>query len=154
MENGNVYKSPEADLTEKKSNSGVLGNFKRFTTWGVFGLTLITYGIYPIYWLYTRSKVLNESIENKMSNGLLASFIVICVGSLLFGLVALFVTNDIVAIVNGVLSIGYLILYLMVLFKFRSRFSAATSVKLSGIITFLLSVIYLQYKINQAIDRE
>ena len=50
----NPYESPSAELIDKGS-LGSINQFKRFTAWGVFGLSMITLGIYPVYWLMRKS---------------------------------------------------------------------------------------------------
>ncbi|WP_193162454.1 DUF4234 domain-containing protein [Microbulbifer hainanensis] len=132
-----------------------MSEFSRFSAWGVFGLSLITLGIYPIYWLYTRANIINQHHENKISmvwlNLLVISFIIAFFGGFLGQSAA-------VATLLLATNIVYMVSYLASLFKVRNRlqdmmnerFGAKYSV--GPVLTFFFSAIYLQYKINQCID--
>ena len=58
-----IYRPPSAELL----GEGNLKEFQRFSTWYVVGLTIITLTFYLPYWLYTRTSILNELSENKIS---------------------------------------------------------------------------------------
>lgn len=153
----NPYQAPESvvDSTE----SGRLSNvFERFTTWAVFGLSIITLGIYSVYWLYSRTRQINEFVPNPISQGLKYTAIV-CFGcSVLANFVSL-----VDPAIGGVLSLIGLIgtvLYIIWAFAMRNRIHAYLGIgpkdprRLGPILTFFLSVYYLQYKINKFIDQE
>jgi len=149
----NIYQTPSSDLDN--SIKGGVSKFKRFSAWGVFGLSLITLGIYPLYWLYSRSKVLNSFHDNVISKVLLNIFILVAILSFSTSyLSSAMPTNTVFAIANGVLILPYLILYLTVLFKFRNRLREITGDVVGPVLTFFFSAIYLQYKINESIDSE
>ena len=149
----NIYQTPSSDLDN--SIKGGVSKFKRFSAWGVFGLSLITLGIYPLYWLYSRSKVLNSFHDNVISKVLLNIFILVAILSFSTGyLSSSMPTNTVFAIADGVLILPYLILYLTVLFKFRNRLREITGDVVGPVLTFFFSAIYLQYKINESIDSE
>lgn len=148
------YATPNADLNVEGSINEI-SKFKRFTAWGVFGLSIITLGIYPAYWLYTRSKVLNSIIDDGISLTLLNIFLVLVVVSFAVGFLSgALPDNSTLATINSFLTIPYLIIYLVILFKFRNRLRDLTNLNINGVITFFGSAIYLQYKINKAIDNQ
>lgn len=153
-ETTNIYKAPESDLSVNSSSDGVQ-NFSRFTAWGVFGLSIITFGIYPIYWLYSRAQVLNGFHERKISNGLLMTLLVVVITSFLIGFAQGFSEElGFIDALAGLLNLAYFILYLVVLFGFRNRMINVLNTSLNPVFTFFGNVIYLQYKINQAIDNQ
>lgn len=153
--NANPYQTPEANLNISQPQ-GKIVNFKRFTAWGVFGLSVITLGIYPIYWMYSRALTVNDNHGNKISMGLLHGLIAATV----FSFAAEFLgDSETAAMVSLVVTVAYMVLYLIVLFTLRARLQDIINVNnspynqpLSGVLTFLFNCIYLQYKINEAID--
>ncbi len=152
MENQeNIYQTPSSDL-DSPADSGIC-KFKRFSAWGVFGLSLITFGIYPAYWLYNRSKVLNSFHENRISSLLLSVFLLFVVLSFSIGVLSGAIPeNTVLAGVNAAISIPYVILYVVLLFKFRGRIKEVSGREVGPVLTFFGSAIYLQYKINCFID--
>ena len=152
--NENPYKTPEAHLVQTTSDKSILA-FKRFSAWGVFGLTIVTLGIYPYFWMYTRTKTINSIHENVISPALVSAFLVVVALSY----ASSFFGESQQAILAGLaISLLYLVLYLVVLFKIRNRLqdiinrSSNNPYKLGTILTFFFSSIYLQYKINECID--
>lgn len=150
-ENTNPYRAPESDVSLVDPDAGIK-NFERFSAWGVFGLSLITLGIYPIYWLYTRSKTLNSFHSNKISPILLSLFIVFVIASFFSGLFE--PTEETIIISLAVINVIYTILYLMVLFKLRNRLNELVIDNINPVITFFGSAIYLQYALNKCLDRD
>ena len=49
-----------ADLISADQQSSQLAIFPRFSTWYVFGLSIVTLNLYILYWFYDRSKILNR----------------------------------------------------------------------------------------------
>lgn len=147
-----VYQTPESDLSENL-NLGAMGNFNRFTAWGVFGLAFITLGIYPAYWLYSRSKIMNKFHDNKISSGLINFFVAMIFVSFPMSFMAEFYSDNLTLVgLNGVVSIVYMVAYLIVLYSLRNRLMEVTGLKVGPVLTFFGNAIYLQYKINEAID--
>jgi magnesium-transporting ATPase (P-type) len=152
-ESRNLYKAPESELDVKQESEGV-GNFKRFSAWGVFGLSIITFGIYPLYWMYTRAKQLNTFHHNQISPNVLFAFLISIIVSFSFGFVGgIYEDNTLISSLDGLFTLVYFILYLTVLFSLHNRLKEITGDNLNPVITFFGSVIYFQYKINVAIDR-
>lgn len=150
----NPYKSPEAHLDQSISDKNVqiLG---RFTAWGVFALTILTLGIYPIYWMYSRAKIINTLHEDKISSALLILFVV---AEILWYSSVIFGGSEAAIQAGGVIAVVNMVLYLIVLFTIRNRLqdivnrSGNKQYKVGIVLTFFFFVIYLQYKINKCID--
>ena len=85
-ESANIYEAPEAELTQQNTggNKPIL-NFDRFSAWGVFFLSLITLGIYAIYWLVSRTNKANALAKHQVNQ------------NLVYGYIALYVINIAVA---------------------------------------------------------
>lgn len=154
----NPYVAPEADL-EVQHAAGDLSVFNRFSTWGLFGLALISFGIYNIYWLYNRTQKLNSICENPIPkgfmNGAVITYIAFMVVSFLGGLVPS--AAEMLAMISGVLNLAVVVLFLVWAFKFRNRLNQITHSEgkktwAGPIMTFFFNVLYLNYKINQNID--
>ncbi len=146
----NPYNAPQSDVSIANPNNGAK-NFKRFSAWGVFGLTIITFGIYSIYWIYTRTTTLNSFHENKISTPLLNMFLVATIASFVSGF--LDPNDQTQALISGLISIVYLVFYLIIIFSLHSRLAEICGEKFNAILTFFGGAIYLQYKINKSIDQ-
>lgn len=152
--NNNPYKTPDATLVQA-TGDGSIQNFKRFSAWWVFGLTILTLGIYPYYWMYSRAKTINSLHQDKISSVLMFIFLVVVALSYASG----FLGDSQAAVLAGLaITLLYLMLYLMVLFKIRNRLlgimngSSNREHKLGPVLTFFFYAIYLQYKINECRD--
>jgi len=152
----NPYQTPEAELRSIGGNSRI-NVFKRFSAWGVFGLSVITFGIYPIYWMYSRSMVVNENFDNKINSGWLIGLIIVAILS--FTSEFFLGQNQSSQILSLLITVAYMVVYLVVLFSLRNRLEeiisdsgSAFNVSIGGVMTFFFNAIYLQYKINEAID--
>lgn len=152
MNDANPYEAPSSQLEVDSSSKIFI--FNRFSAWFVFGLSIITLGIYPIYWMFTRAMTLNNKTDNPIAMfwlyGLIA--IVIFHYSILFLFPAMVKFELLVRAVRLVFS-------LVVIFSIRNRLQdiinadiGPIGTNLSGIMTFFFHAIYLQYKINEAID--
>ncbi|MDH3760619.1 MAG: DUF4234 domain-containing protein [Gammaproteobacteria bacterium] len=151
----NPYRTPDAELVKIADASSAL-KLGRFSAWAVFGLTVITLGIYPLYWMYTHAITINTLHENKISTALLVSLVIATLLS--FASNFMDQTQPEIIIAGGVIGIVYMVLYLVVLFKIRNRLqdilsqACGGSFRVGPVLTFFFFVIYLQYKINQCID--
>ncbi len=153
----NIYKTPKSDLN--KENRGIL-LMPRLSAWYVFFLSLITLYLFAIYWMYDRSKRLNDiSIEKQVSPFLYQVFAVFWLATF-----ALEVTSSVseLGIVNeswyvwstlisnlGILVWAFSMRYVLRWVLLKENLS---EIKVSGLLTFLFGPFYLAYKINQAID--
>ena len=149
--NTNPYRAPESDVGALELGVGIT-NFERFSAWGVFALSIITLGIYPIYWLYSRSNTLNSFHSNKISPVLLMAFVALVFASFVIGIIN--PQEGVMLVLGGVVNLAYTIAYLMVLFSVRNRLNELVNDGISPIITFFGSAIYLQYSINKCIDQQ
>lgn len=161
----NPYVAPDANLAVENSGSGVdaVKQFPRFTAWAVFGLSVITLGLYGYYWLYSRTNTLNDlsANENKIASWLPITTIAVAVVYWIMSLLPIFDPQmaGSLGIVSLVVSLTYIVLYLMWIFTFRSRLNLLSGANkgeafwLGGIMTFFFNVIYFQYKINQMHDQ-
>ena len=154
-ESANIYEAPEAELTQQNTggNKPIL-NFDRFSAWGVFFLSLITLGIYAIYWLVSRTNKANALAKHQVNQ------------NLVYGYIALYVINIAVAftsipeVFSSIISIITFIVGLVFIFSLRVSLKELINegsnepVHLSGILTFFFYAIYFQYKINEAIDNQ
>ncbi|UTW44703.1 DUF4234 domain-containing protein [bacterium SCSIO 12696] len=146
----NPYKTPGSEVLNTNAKAGAM-NFKRISAWGVFGLGIITLGIYYIYWMYNRAQVINQFHGEKISAGLLNGFVAIVIATFLSGFITEFVDES-GLILEAILNLAYFVLWLLVIFGIRSRLENILARKLNGIMTFFFGGLYLQYKINEAID--
>ena len=147
-----IYRAPEADLAVNLNARAVL-NYQRFTAWGVVGLTMITFGIYPIYWLISRANVTNTFHPNKISIVAVNTFLASAIGVFMLAVFSgFFPDNQALGLANVLVSLINFICYFAVLFLLRNRLQEITGLKIGPFLTFFLNVIYLQYKINQSID--
>ncbi|WP_016955843.1 DUF4234 domain-containing protein [Catenovulum agarivorans] len=156
----NAFEAPKAELADLNTNDQIL-NLKRFSAWGVFFLSLITLGIYFIYWLYTRSTALNKlETENKVNMTNLYVYIATYIVSQVVSIAAEFMPEqlevEIVSLVIGLINFGF---YIAVAFSIRKVLGEVLNknqgdqvVGLSGGMTFFFSAIYFQFKINKAHD--
>lgn len=147
------YKAPASNLYDSSRTEDVR-MFKRFTAWGVFGLMIITLGIYSYYWLYTRSKTLNTFYPHKISPNLLLAFVFFAVVTFFSGFLEEF-SNDkeLMVTIGNIVSIINMITQLVVLFSLRNRLKEMTGERVYAMLTLFGGVIYLQYKINTSIDQ-
>ena len=154
-----IYSTPESKLVN--SSEGDIDNFTRFSAWGVFGLSLITFGIYFMYWFYTRTAKLNEFHDNKISMKLVYTTLFIYVGyTIVSFLDESLYDNELVLVGAMVVMLAYFILYLTWVFSFRSRIldiaveHGRADFRINPGLTFFFQALYLQYKINSYIDQK
>lgn len=156
----NPYVAPEAEL-ELQHDTGDLSVFPRFTTWAVFGLTIITLGIYAMYWLYNRTRKLNSICDDRIANGFVAAAIGVYVASGVSSIVVSvadpYSTSGSLMLIDSLLGIASYILTLVWVYKFRNRLNRITNSQgkptwAGPILTFFFSVFYLSYKVNQHLD--
>ena len=154
----NPYKTPSADLIGQPYQA--INRFERFSTWYVVGLTLITFTIYYIFWLYRRTKILNQISPHKISDWfmlitmLLFFFsLLVSVGELLHEQSQTYIlASDALGLVSGIFEMIWV-------FKIRNRLvddvikTENPRAQIGPALTFFLQIFYLQYKINQQIDK-
>lgn len=153
------YSTPSANLFETKKGANALSEFKRVSTWKVFFLSLITFGIYIYYWIYSRTKILNKlpSVE-PIGNVFMNSVIVFLILSCILGWFTKVNTDSSLLALSQVVSFAASALAIIWCFKFKNRLNTFISNNigngsmLTPIMTFFFQVLYLSYKLNENID--
>jgi hypothetical protein len=150
----NIFAAPEAELTNKTMQNKPVLQFQRISAWFVFFIGLITLGIYNVYWLYSRTLIANNlTKENKVNINLLYSYVSLFSIGIVASIADIGSLSFIVQIIN-------LVVYIFLVFSIRRALieiinaGSETHTHLNGILTFLFSSIYFQYKINEAIDKQ
>ena len=154
----NPYSAPSTTLVDQAEKA--IGNFKRFSAWGVVGLSVITLGIYFMYWLFTRSQRLNGFYHHKIASiyvwGTLITYIIYMAFS---SFVEELADQPILLIIGIAGSVGYMILYVGLVFAFRNRLlemareDGNSEFKIGPVMSFFFQALYFQYKINEYQDR-
>ena len=126
-----------------------------------FLLLLFTVGIYGYWWLYQQTKAINSYFPERPVISR------VFVGVALYALVpeiGLYIASGLrpedqtLAMVSNVLSLAGNLLFIVWAFKVRDGIQSLIRIKevgpyrLDALATFLLSVLYLQYKINRMPD--
>jgi hypothetical protein len=136
------------------------GDFRRISTWWIIPLTIITLGVYPSYWLYSRVKTLNAlSTTEAIAEGLPLAGLLLNAGNLIAAFVSVAYPDLIgIPLIALFVKLAFFIVNLVCVFSFRDELHehpteySERSYHLSGLATFFLQVPYLNYKLNQRID--
>lgn len=162
-----AFSAPEANLANVSEEKPIL-QFERFSAWWVLLLSVITFGIYPVYWLYTRTSKVSELVtENKVSSFRLNAFLVLVIAYWVIAFAGGFIGEEagtLFTALSGLVTIGYLVFYVLIAFGARRAlreiinsgsedFTPLKGIS-SGLGTFFAPAIYLQYKANEAIDKQ
>ncbi len=150
------------NTTQMNQNANNILKFKSFSAWYVFFLNRITQHIYPLYWMYTRSKVINSIHKHKVNMTWFYIMMISFIHSTYMLILIDFIDSDSYFCPVAVLSIFLAVLlclisYFVLIFKIKKRLqdimnSNTDEYYFSNIFTFLWGDIYLQYKINKCID--
>ncbi|MCX4028253.1 DUF4234 domain-containing protein [Endozoicomonas sp. SM1973] len=153
----NPYAVPDANLKVAQEPIQEISTLPRISAWLVFLFTFITGGIYGMYWLYHRSRLINQFSPKVISPVLINLTMFTYIASF----AASFAAEDIVMImINLIITLISIILYIVLLLAVKDRLNLITRSNkgdnyfISSIFTLLFFNIYLQYKINQIIDGE
>jgi hypothetical protein len=136
------------------------GDFRRISTWWIIPLWVITLGLYPSYWLYSRVKTLNAlSTTDAIPEGLPLAGLLLNAGNLIAAFVnAAYPDLMGIPLIAFFVQLASFIVNLVCVFSFRDELEehptehSERSYHLSGLATFFLQVLYLNYKLNQRID--
>ena len=156
----NPYEAPSADLSTADEQSDRLDIFKRFSTWYVFGLSIVTMNLYILYWFYSRTKTLNRLrgvtpiSDNFMSVVIVFNIVTVPLSfaDLVFG------HSQNLLLVANICSFIAAVLLLIWAFKFRHRLNAFLEQyqlphsKAGPVFTFLFQALHLSYKINENLE--
>jgi len=163
-----MKKNSENGLSAASSSAGIekIKEIERLTTWAVFGLSMITFGFYTFFWLFSRTKILNQNLheEDRIASWIpivgVISFILYF--ALSIGPALMISSNPELAAtlmgIGGIIGLVYIIMFLVWIFKFRSRLNllsgshSGETFWLGGILTFFANILYFQWKINQIHD--
>jgi hypothetical protein len=153
----NPYSTPNSTLTDT-SGAPSMDILPRFSAWGVFGLTVITFGFYYMYWLYTRTAKMNAVLEKKIPMWLVYASL----GTYCAYIGMNFIPDssyEAMPMAVGILALtlAYMVFYYWWLYSVRAgihTLAATPDFKVGPILTFFFQPIYLQYKINQFLDQQ
>jgi cytochrome b561 len=154
----NPYKTPDAEVVINNGNNNLNAVYDRFSAWGVLGLSIITFGIYVVYWLYNRTKKINARVDNPISSGFITAALVLYVLSFVLPFIGGFTGSD--ENIYSLISIPAGIVQIVWYYKLRNRIHSYVNAQkgtyawIGPIKTFFFNVLYLQYKINKIIDNE
>ena len=155
----NAFEAPKANLSETNTTKPIL-EMERFSAWGVFFLSVVTFGIYFLYWLITRAQKINTLSTGEKAN---LTMLYAYAGLYVISTAISFIANPedtTMAIVSGGISLINLVIYIIGIFSVRRAIrdvinaGGQENVHLGGVLTFFFSAIYFQYKINEAIDNQ
>jgi len=139
--------------------SSPMQKLPRFSAWGVFGLSIISLGLYYTYWLFTRTQIINQIQDQKIPMGLAHTVIGLLMVNLIFSLMSgANPDNEDYRQLASISGLCFNLGNLFWVFIIRQRIHRMTKAGeqslfwLNGIFTFLFQVLYLQYKINEYID--
>ncbi len=157
----NPYAPPKANL-DASSDVTTVQAFPRFSTWWVLLLSFATLGAYLVYWLYTRTKILNRlTPANPIPMGFAAAAVIMLLvsaaASVLDGMyphaIGLRQMSSAISMISGIVNLVWA-------FMFRHRLNEHFVPReddrywLNGVLTFFFTVFYVQCKLNELIDRE
>jgi hypothetical protein len=155
------YQPPAVDVTPPDVRSeDSIQVFEKFSTWYVFGLSFITLGLYPVYWMISRSRRLNrlKHIE-PVSETYMQITAVAWVLSYAVDIGEFYLMENLnYMLFSKVYSVVTAIMFLVWEFMFRNRLntflerSSEKTSRLGPLLTFFLGVIYLSYKVNQNLE--
>lgn len=163
MSEHDPYTPPESDLRPKQERN-FIQNFPRFPTLLFVGIGIFTMGLFVYYWIYTRNQMLNRCLPDslKMPEWLVNSTVILGVIGFVMSCIQLIMPNTALAVstsgAQAILGLLSFALALVWLFNFRSqlnRLSGAApgdAIWVNGLLLFLFTTYYLQYKINQIHD--
>ena len=132
-------------------------NAKRNPTILYIIFTVITLTIYPLFWVFSRKKILNQLTESKINESLPAFFVITSILSAFLQGYGETQFDESAIAVGGFLSFISVVLMVVIAFQMKKvleEFSVNNEMKISynGFLTFLLSFMYINYKLNENID--
>ena len=133
-------------------------NAKRNPTILYIIFTVITLSIYPWFWVFSRKKILNQLTESKITESLPAFFVITSIlSAFLQGYGETQLDGESAIALSGLFQLISFVLMVVIAFQMKKvleEFSVNNEMKISynGFLTFLLSFIYINYKLNENID--
>jgi hypothetical protein len=150
------YTAPSAPLEHAAASERDLTAFPRFSAWGVFGLMIVTLGIYIPYWFVTRTRIANRILpDQRISSVFLSGVLILFVVSMLLSFASGIQPSDLdLQLIANCVGLASNICFLVWAFRLRARLHAIVGQdSFSGPATFFFGILYLQYKLNVIIDR-
>lgn len=142
-------------------NLDFLEEIQSQSTWRLFGLSVITGGIYEAYYIHKLTKQINPIVEigKRLSNALINSIFVLCYLSVIFRIVEKFFEENMeIGIATLLIMLVTRIALITWAFKIRSRIHVhceldkKTYMWFSAFWTFFYAPIYLNYRINCLVE--
>ena len=133
-------------------------NAKRNPTILYIIFTVITLSIYPWFWVFSRKKILNQLTESKINESLPAFFVITSIlSAFLQGYGETQLDGESAIALSGLFQLISFVLMVVIAFQMKKvleEFSVNNEMKISynGFLTFLLSFMYFNYKLNENID--
>ena len=133
-------------------------NAKRNPTILYIIFTVITLTIYPLFWVFSRKKILNQLTESKINESLPAFFVITSIlSAFLQGYGETQLDGESAIALSGLFQLISFVLMVVIAFQMKKvleEFSVNNEMKISynGFLTFLLSFMYINYKLNENID--
>jgi len=157
--NPDPYHTPAAKLQADLTDNTPMKHLPQISVWYVFALNILTLGLYYPYWLYTRSNIINQLVENKIPLNLMSTVLGLFLINLVFSFMSGTQPDNLdYQAASSLSTIIYSISTLFWAFAMRNRLhqlsqaSKQSGFWISAILTILFQMLYLQYKINQYID--
>lgn len=128
-------------------------DYPSIPSWGVLILSIATLGLYPIWWFYSRAKIINGVQADSISNWQIHILAAVALLNVALDLIPGLALPEI--LINCIFW-GHLGVYFWVVFCFKSEIESSLYLnkvrefQLSMFLSFILSPIYFQYKINDA----
>jgi len=139
-------------------NIEIIKSLKDQSTWVLFFLFIITYGVYGAYYVKEKSNIMNSALEegNKISQGFINAVMVINWLSLALFIVYLNVDGEF--IISSLVDLVANIMFIVWAFMARNRvntycgLSGSDASWFHGFWTFLFTLYYFNYKVNTIVD--
>lgn len=157
----NPYQPPESEITPpstpKKPHFSDRTQYQSILE--LLALTLLTLGFYVLFWFYKKTNIINQMMpENPIPTYLLNSAIALFVISFIVSLFDLVNPGQAnIVLTSSLLGLLSNISILVLVFSIRNRLNqiakidAASPYWLNIVLTLLLGVLYIQFKINKMI---
>src|SRR5215470_4723727 len=155
----NPYAPPKSNVHSSPQVTGIEA-FPRFSTWWVFLLAIVTLQVYLIYWLCSRSAILNRIFPSKrIPVALVLAAIGLWSACVVVSFLQMAFPDDLaLGVTSTVVSWSWTVVWLTWLFKFRNRINQHCGARphdgywINGVLTFFFGPVYFQYKLNCLID--
>ncbi|AJQ97881.1 DUF4234 domain-containing protein [Gynuella sunshinyii] len=155
-----IYKTPSSSVNIPDFIED-LNAFKRVSVWRMVFLTIVTLGVYPIYWMYTRTQILNSITSQGISSSVIRIALVSGGVYLLSPILGQYLVGHQFAAAMKLFAVAsYIVFTLIWLFGLRAeitriaRNQGQSDFHANGVLTYFFQMLYLQYKINQFFDRQ